>query len=415
MFEYTITDRMNTDLRQLDALRDQLDLRGSLPRRWMGRLRRELQASSIAASTSMEGVRVTVEDVRRLMVGDVPSAVTPDDAALVQGYREAMEYVLKRADAPAFAWSPELLLALQDSVLAHSFARGAGRFRQTAVRVVDGGGVTRYEAPSSEAVPGLVDELVAWANAAAGVPTPVVSAMIHVGIAAIHPFSDGNGRTARVCAALAMLRGGYRAAEFTSLEEWWGSHLSAYYASFECIGRAWKSDSDVTPFLETHVAAQCAQAATGGPARSGQMGGRPVRRFHAAGGHEPLLPGRGGHRDSRRIAGPREAANRRRVDRERCRGFARVPWCAAVVPPGGRADGHGGRDRARGRRRSCARPAPWRADGPGACGRRVHSSRGRGSLQREVETVYVERPAAPCDDPLRVYTLRIHASRGASA
>jgi Fic family protein len=262
MFEYTITDRMNTDLRQLDALRDQLDLRGSLPRRWMGRLRRELQASSIAASTSMEGVRVTVEDVRRLMVGDVPSAVTPDDAALVQGYREAMEYVLKRADAPAFAWSPELLLALQDSVLAHSFARGAGKFRQTAVRVVDGGGVTRYEAPSSEAVPGLVDELVAWANAAAGVPTPVVSAMIHVGIAAIHPFSDGNGRTARVCAALAMLRGGYRAAEFTSLEEWWGSHLSAYYASFECLGRAWKSDSDVTPFLETHVAAQCAQAAT---------------------------------------------------------------------------------------------------------------------------------------------------------
>ena len=102
MFEHTITDAITRDVRSLDELRDRLELRGILPRRWLGRVRRELAASSIAASTSMEGVRVNAQDVRRLLVGDVPGEVTPDDAALVKGYCEAMEYVLKRADARVF-------------------------------------------------------------------------------------------------------------------------------------------------------------------------------------------------------------------------------------------------------------------------------------------------------------------------
>jgi Fic family protein len=258
VFRYTITDDMVADLDRLAAHKETLDLRGPLPRRWLGRLRRELQASSIAASTSMEGVPVTVQEVRRLLAGDRPPGVSPDDAALVLGYRSAMEYALRRADSSTLTWGDELLLAVQDRVLAGAYPR-AGRFREGPVYIRDGAtGETRFHPPAAPELTALVDELMQWALDSKD-PVPVRSAFLHAGVAAIHPFADGNGRTARVIAALEMYRGGYRAPEFTSLEEWWGNHLADYYAAFRCLGIRWDPAADVTPFLAVHVHAQLLQ------------------------------------------------------------------------------------------------------------------------------------------------------------
>src|SRR5438552_7036937 len=90
---------------ELDDWRARLDYKGPLPRTWEGRLRRELEAEAVAASTRMEGVPVTVEEVRRILVGDPPAAVREEDRVLVEGYRDAMRFVLRRADDPAFEWS----------------------------------------------------------------------------------------------------------------------------------------------------------------------------------------------------------------------------------------------------------------------------------------------------------------------
>ena len=56
-----------------------------------------------------------------------------------------------------------------------------------------------------------------------------------------------------------MYRGGFKRREFTSLEEWWGRHLDAYYALFECLGDRYCADTDVTPFVLGHLEAQLAQ------------------------------------------------------------------------------------------------------------------------------------------------------------
>jgi Fic family protein len=80
-----------------------------------------------------------------------------------------------------------------------------------------------------------------------------------VRVAGIHPFSDGNGRVARILASMVMYRGGFRLPEFTSLEEWWGAHLTRYYEALACLGEAWDPDADVTPFVRAHVRAQVTQ------------------------------------------------------------------------------------------------------------------------------------------------------------
>ena len=257
MYAWTLTSQIAADLARIEELRRTLDL-GILPRRWAGRLRRELEAESTAASTAMEGVPVTVDEVRRILAGERPSTVRESDARLVEGYRDAMSFVLRRADDPAFTWQAELILGIHDRVMGGSYASGAGRFRAAAVFLaISGEGRTVYEPPPADAVPALVDELASFAqNASTEVPAPVLAALVHVRLAGVHPFADGNGRTARVLASLAMYRGGYTRPQFTSLEEWWGAHRRDYYDSFACLGASWCEDCDVTPFVAAHVRAQ---------------------------------------------------------------------------------------------------------------------------------------------------------------
>ncbi len=244
---------------ELDEWRAKLDYRGPLPRTWAGRLRRDLEAESVAASTSMEGVPVTVEEVHRILVGDRPAGVSVADASLVEGYRDAMGAVLRRADDPGFLWNRELLVAIHDRVLAGSHPMGAGRLRTGAAWVVDRKtGLEIFEPPQPDRVPGLVDDMCSRMQEGLGHPG-IEAAWIHVAAAAIHPFRDGNGRAARVLASLAMYRGGFKLPEFTSLEEWWGNHLGDYYGAFTCLGSAFDARADVTPFLLTHLQAQVQQ------------------------------------------------------------------------------------------------------------------------------------------------------------
>lgn len=259
MYKFTLTEGIMADVRRIEKLKKEIDAQGPLPRVWVGRTRRDLEAEAAAASTMLEGVAVTVDEARRILAGDRPAGVTTEDANLVDGYRNAMRLVPARADAPEFECQSELLLAIHHAVLAGSYANGAGRFREKQNWLTSREtGDQVYLPPPPEKVAELVDGLAAWLNASTE-PAPVVAALAHVSLAGIHPFRDGNGRTARILASLAMYRGGYRAPQFTSLEEWWGRHAEQYYRSFDCLGSTWDPDADVTPFVAAHIRAQATQ------------------------------------------------------------------------------------------------------------------------------------------------------------
>ena len=262
MYRYVITDETFATLARFEELRRALDEQAMLPRAWYGHMRRELEAEAVGASVSMEGIPVTVDEVRRILAGDRPEAVSSEDADLVTGYREAMRHVLSRADDPDFRWQSEVIRGIHERVLAGSWEKQAGRYRQNQNRVVDSVSRTElYVPPPPEQVPALTEDLVGWLDSGAdNQSAPIAAALAHVRLAGVHPFSDGNGRTARIVASLVMYRGGYRLPQFTSLEEWWGRHRAEYYDAFSCLGSEWAPTADVTPFISAHVLAQCSQA-----------------------------------------------------------------------------------------------------------------------------------------------------------
>jgi Fic family protein len=242
----------------LDSWARTLDER-ILPRRWFGRLRRAIEAEAVAASTSMEGVPVTVDDTLKILAGDPPTHVSATDKALVEGYRDAMTYVQRRADDGRLAWNRELVVAVQDRVLAGNFATGAGRLRDRAAWVTNSQtGDVVFQPPDHDGVVALVDEMCSTLDDAAWHPA-VAAAWFHVALASIHPFRDGNGRTARIFASLVMYHGGFRHPAFTNLEEWWGRNTATYYAAFDCLGSSFNRNADVTPFVTAHLEAHLTQ------------------------------------------------------------------------------------------------------------------------------------------------------------
>jgi Fic family protein len=82
----------------------------------------------------------------------------------------------------------------------------AGRYRRGQVRISG----SEYVPPGPEAVAGLMHDFVAWLNDATLALSPVErAAHAHFRLVDIQPFTDGNGRTARLLMNLLLCREGY--------------------------------------------------------------------------------------------------------------------------------------------------------------------------------------------------------------
>ena len=153
-----------------------------------------------------------------------PAAVIADQA-LVRGYRDAMTYVQRRADDGQLRWNRELVVAVQDRVLAGNFANGAGRLRERSAWVTHSvTGAVVFEPPPHEAVPDLVDKMCATTEDAEWLPSR--GGRMDSCRACRNPsvprrrWPDGAG----LVVVDRMYRGGFRHPAFTNLEEWWGKN-----------------------------------------------------------------------------------------------------------------------------------------------------------------------------------------------
>jgi Fic family protein len=103
-----------------------------------------------------------------------------------------------------------------------SLLRGAGGMDATTGAIV-------YMPPEAKDVPSLMRAMLRWVHEAQDVPCPIVAGIAHYQFATIHPYYDGNGRTARLLTTLILHLGGYDLKGLYSLEEYYARNLGAYY------------------------------------------------------------------------------------------------------------------------------------------------------------------------------------------
>jgi Fic family protein len=85
--------------------------------------------------------------------------------------------------------------------------------------------------------------------------------MAHLHVVSVHPFQDGNGRISRIVQSLVLARDGLLAPEFSSIEQYLGTHTRDYYAVLrEVQGGRYEPGRSAAPWVDFCVRGHVEQA-----------------------------------------------------------------------------------------------------------------------------------------------------------
>jgi Fic family protein len=265
LFEAPVLGAAEHDvLDQIEELKGSLRLRLGEPRRWAGSLRRLSFARAIQGSNSIEGYDAALDDAAAVAMGEEPLDAGAETRLALEGYRNAMTYVLQIADEPGFGYDLRLIQSLHFMMTSYHLANRPGRWRSGDIYVRnDETNEIVYEGADLDHVPALMAELVESLNADPATPLVVRASLAHLNLVMIHPFRDGNGRMARCLQSLVLARGGVLTPTFMSIEEYLGRNTRAYYdALAEVGGGRWQPDRDTTRWVRFMLTAHLRQART---------------------------------------------------------------------------------------------------------------------------------------------------------
>ena len=191
--QHYAADRIRLLLTEIEERQRIIDRHLKGPARWRGLARRELEGKEAA------DVRKRVAIVYDALIEKVGSNVPLDVDLLLQLHRDVVD---------------------------------GGEFRTRGVRV---GRRDRVYRPHSSKVPSLVEQAVARAED--GVEPPLLASVrLHLELLMIHPFSDSNGRVARLASSFILMRAGYYSTLLAAVEQHFSVSPRAYARAFKTLG-----------------------------------------------------------------------------------------------------------------------------------------------------------------------------------
>jgi len=251
-------------LGEIHQMRKQLRHVLRTPRRWQGGLRRSALARAIQGSNSIEGYQVDEDDAAAAVDGEQPLSADEETFLEIQGYRQALGYVLAMRDDDYATFDATEIRAMHYMMLSHDHTKSPGCYRRGQIFVRDEkSDRVVYEGPDAADVPALMDALVDSLHTGLSSDPVVRSAMAHLNLVMIHPFRDGNGRMARALATSVLTRSDIGEPEFSSIEEWLGANTEDYYSVLAHTGHGcWQPRDDAYLWLAFNLRAHHMQAQT---------------------------------------------------------------------------------------------------------------------------------------------------------
>jgi len=258
---YEVTPRILRQIKAIERTAGMIDAVRMKPQ-WISEVRAQARVREALASVQIEGNTLTLEQAFALADKDPRHELRESEREFcnylqafeeIEGYRGARDVVIQKGD----------LLNLHRILL--NGVRGGGRFvgqfRCENVEVGDIGGGTKtiHHRPLNwSEVDDQVGELLAWIESSKvrgdGADDPWVHPAIQAGIAHhrlvwIHPFVDGNGRTARTFTSMLLYQREYDFKYLFELSEYYNEHQSEYYEALRSADRTGDYTNWLTFFL----------------------------------------------------------------------------------------------------------------------------------------------------------------------
>ena len=157
-------------------------------------------------SNAIEGNTLTAGETALILEKGITVSGKPlKDHLEAVDHAKALDWVLDMARQKETPIRETDLRNLHRLVTAQSAPAIAGRYADRPRFVNTDAGVFNFPAPAE--APALMAKLCAWLAAAPDEPASAFEA--HLKLVGIHPFNDGNGRTARLLMNLILARAGY--------------------------------------------------------------------------------------------------------------------------------------------------------------------------------------------------------------
>lgn len=258
--QYVISNQILNNIGVVEGCREVIASAPIIPA-WEKRFVEEARVRTVHYGTAIEGNALSYDQAKAVMEGE--DVVARDrDIQEVLNYRNVMNYLdelwnghrTHYRDMP-FEYGDEQVKYIQHMTVDRLIESGVGEYRKTQVVVRSVRmGETSFRAPQAVEVPYLMEAFLRWLNSLDSRSIhPVLRAGItHYVLAAIHPFVEGNGRTARAVATLVLFVEGYDIRKLFSLEEYFDRDVMSYYAALQSVSSQSErlEERDLTPWLE---------------------------------------------------------------------------------------------------------------------------------------------------------------------
>jgi Fic family protein len=255
--QYKLTDKIVNMLTAIAEAKAVIERAKLLPKQEL-RLRRQALIRMTHASTKIEGNILNIHQVEQIVERkkvDAPAR----DIYEIENYLKALRYISKVVEKKQ-PITEKVILKIHKLVTDKTLPEEqSGHYRKGPVFVVRRKlgmpDEVIYTAADAKDVQSLMRDLVEWIQKTEkeDMHPIIIAGIAHQQFAAIHPFSDGNGRTARALATLILYQRGYDFRRLFALEDYYNKDRPQYYKYIN-VGRNYNERRiDFTPWLEYFV------------------------------------------------------------------------------------------------------------------------------------------------------------------
>ena len=222
---------------KVDNLKAELDALRPLSPHTAKSLHEQLVVEWTYNSNAIEGNTLTLKETKVVLEGITIGGKPMREHFEAINHKQAIEYV-EAVVAGHEPFSKRLIKGIHQLVLKNIDDANAGAYRRENV-VISG---AEHTPPSHLHVPDRMKALMEWYAEFEGHPVER-AARLHVDFVKIHPFVDGNGRTARLLMNFDLMKAGYQPVVIRAADR------LAYYEALDTA----HTQNDYTGFLELAV------------------------------------------------------------------------------------------------------------------------------------------------------------------
>lgn len=211
----------------------------------------ELTRRSIFSTAAIEGNPLNEEEVAEIINNQAEKEFREVKEREIKNLQKAYEVIADMQPETAFDLSEHFIKGIHQLVADKLQYDSCvpGYYRNYIVKVGDkehGGTATPPKCLKD--IQNLMAEYIVWFNADGirNLPPVIRAALAHYHLALIHPFGDGNGRTARLVEAAVLRSAGIKYLP-TMLSNYYYREIDSYFIAFSRCRKS--KDNDLTPFI----------------------------------------------------------------------------------------------------------------------------------------------------------------------